>query len=131
MAKGELIASFLLPARAVHTGDAYLRFIPRTEMDIAVVGCGVCLTLDAKGICSAARVALGAVAERPLLVGAASAALIGSTVDDAALHKLDAAARAACRPIDDKRGTKEYRIKVAGVLARRAAQIALERARTA
>jgi aerobic carbon-monoxide dehydrogenase medium subunit len=131
LTKGELIASFLLPARAARTGDAYLRFIPRTEMDIAVVGCGVCLTLDAKGTCTAARVALGAVAERPLLVGAASAALSGSTVDDAALHKLDAAARAACRPIDDKRGTKDYRIKVAGVLARRAAQIALERARKA
>jgi CO/xanthine dehydrogenase FAD-binding subunit len=131
MAKGELIASFLLPAQAAHTGDAYLRFIPRTEMDIAVVGCGVCLTLDAKGTCTAARVSLGAVAERPLLVAAAAAALIGSKVDDAALQKLDAAARAACRPIDDKRGTKDYRIKVAGVLARRAAQIALERARTA
>jgi len=131
LAKGELIASFLLPARAPHTGDAYLRFIPRTEMDIAVVGCGVCLTLDAKGTCTAARVSLGAVAERPLLVAAAAAALIGSKVDDAALGKLDAAARTACRPIDDKRGTKDYRIKVAGVLARRAAQIALERARTA
>jgi len=128
LAKGELIASFLLPARAPHTGDAYLRFIPRTEMDIAVVGCGVCLTLDAKGTCTAARVSLGAVAERPLLVAAAAAALIGSKVDDAALGKLDAAARAACRPIDDKRGTKDYRIKVAGVLARRAAQIAFERA---
>ena len=131
LAKGELIASFLLPARAARTGDAYLRFIPRTEMDIAVVGCGVCLTLDANGTCTAARVSLGAVAERPLLVAAAGAALIGSKVDDTALQKLDAAARAACRPIDDKRGTKDYRIKVAGVLARRAAQIALERARKA
>jgi len=131
LAKGELIASFLLPPRAPHTGDAYLRFIPRTEMDIAVVGCGVCLTLDAKGTCTTARISLGAVAERPLLVAAAAAALIGSKVDEAALKKLDAAARAACRPIDDKRGTKDYRIKVAGVLARRAAQIALERARTA
>jgi aerobic carbon-monoxide dehydrogenase medium subunit len=131
LAKGELIASFLLPARAPHTGDAYLRFIPRTEMDIAVVGCGVCLTLDTQGKCTAARVSLGAVAERPLLVAAAAAALIGSKIEDAALQKLDAAARAACRPIDDKRGTKDYRIKVAGVLARRAAQIALERARKA
>jgi carbon-monoxide dehydrogenase medium subunit len=131
LTKGELIASFLLPARAPRTGDAYLRFIPRTEMDIAVVGCGVCLTLDAKDTCTAARVSLGAVAERPLLVAAAAVALVGSKVDAAALEKLDAAARAACRPIDDKRGTKDYRIKVAGVLARRAAQIALERARKA
>lgn len=129
--KGEIIASFLLPARLARTGDAYLRFIPRTEMDIAVVGCGVCLTLDAKGVCTAARVSLGAVAARPLLVAEAASALIGTKVDDAALQKLDAAAQAACRPIDDKRGTKEYRIKVAGVLARRATQIALERARKA
>ena len=129
LAKGEIIASFLLPAKPARTGEAYLRFIPRTEMDIAVVGVGVCLTLDSGGKCTAARVSLGAVAPRPLLVGPAAAALVGSKVDDAALQKLDAAARAACQPIDDKRGTKEYRIKVAGVLARRAAQIALERAR--
>ena len=129
--KGEIIASFLLPAKADRTGDAYLRFIPRTEMDIAVVGCGVCLSLDAKGVCTAARVSLGAVAARPLLVAEAAQALIGTQVDDGPLQKLDAAAQAACRPIDDKRGTKEYRVKVAGVLARRATQIALERARKA
>jgi carbon-monoxide dehydrogenase medium subunit len=131
LTKGEIIASFLLPARPARTGDAYLRFIPRTEMDIAVVGCGVCLTLDAGGTCTAARVALGAVAPRPLLVADAGKALIGTKVDEAALGKLAAAASAACQPIDDKRGTKEYRIKVAGVLARRAALIALERARKA
>jgi carbon-monoxide dehydrogenase medium subunit len=129
LTKGEIVASFLLPPRTAHTSDAYLRFIPRTEMDIAVVGCGVCLTLDGKGKCTAARVSLGAVAERPLLVGPAARALIGTPVDEPALAKLAAAASAACRPIDDKRGTKEYRIKVAGVLARRAALIALERAR--
>jgi aerobic carbon-monoxide dehydrogenase medium subunit len=129
--KGEIVASFLLPAQPARTGDAYLRFIPRTEMDIAVVGCGVCLTLDAGGTCTAARVSLGAVAPRPLLVADAAKALIGTKVDAAALERLDAAARAACQPIDDKRGTKEYRIKVAGVLARRTAQIALERARKA
>jgi carbon-monoxide dehydrogenase medium subunit len=131
LAKGEIIASFLLPPRPARTADAYLRFIPRTEMDIAVVGCGVCLTLDASGTCTAARVALGAVAPRPVLVPEAARALIGTKVDAGALEKLDAAARAACQPIDDKRGTREYRIKVAGVLARRAAQTALERARKA
>jgi len=129
--KGEIVASFLLPARPARTSDAYLRFIPRTEMDIAVVGCGVCLTIDAGGTCTAARVSLGAVAPRPLLVADAARALIGTKVDAPALERLDAAARAACQPIDDKRGTKEYRIKVAGVLARRTAQIALERARKA
>jgi carbon-monoxide dehydrogenase medium subunit len=130
LAKGEIVASFLLPRRPPHSGDAYLRFIPRTEMDIAVVGAGVNLTLDEKGVCSQARVSLGAVAERALLVSEAAAALIGTMVDAAALKRLAAAASAACRPIDDKRGTKEYRIKVAGVMARRGAEIALARARS-
>ncbi len=129
--KGEIIASFLLPKPAAHSGDAYLRFIPRTEMDIAVVGCGVSLTLDASGTCTAARVGLGAVAARPLLVEDAAKALIGTKVDDAALEKMAAAARAACKPIDDKRGTIEFRTDVAGVLAKRTALIALERARKA
>jgi aerobic carbon-monoxide dehydrogenase medium subunit len=128
LAKGEIITAFTLPAKPKHGGDAYLRFIPRTEMDIAVVGCGVSLTLDDKGVCTAARMALGAVAERPLLVADAAKALVGTKVDAAALDKLAAAASAACRPIDDKRGTKDFRIKVAGVLARRTAQIALDRA---
>ncbi|MFQ5954031.1 MAG: FAD binding domain-containing protein [Kiloniellales bacterium] len=129
LAKGEFVVSLDLPPRPPRTGDAYLRFIPRTEMDIAVVGAGVSLTLDEGGTCSAARVALGAVAERVLLVPEAAEALVGTPLDAAALERLGKAASAACRPIDDKRGTKEYRIKVAAVLARRAAQTALERAR--
>ncbi len=129
LAKGEIVTSVFLPKRPARSGDAYLRFIPRTEMDIAVVGAGISLTLDGDGVCSAARVGLGAVADRALLVPEAAAALVGSSVDDAALERLADATSAACRPIDDKRGTKEYRIKVAGVLARRAAQTALERSR--
>ena len=129
LAKGEIVASIFLPARPAHSGDAYLRFIPRTEMDIAVVGVGVSLTLDASGTCTAARVSLGAVAPTVLLVEEAAATLIGTKVDDAALEKLAAACSAACKPIDDKRGTIEFRTKVAGVLARRAAAIALQRAK--
>ena len=125
---GEMIVDFLFPARPARSGDAYLRFIPRTEMDIAVVGAGVSLTLDEAGVCTAARVALGAVAATQLVVEDGAAALVGSTLDDAAMANLDAAARAVCRPIDDKRGTIEYRTKVAGVLARRAAGIAQQRA---
>ena len=129
LARGEIVVSFLLPRRPSRSGDAYLRFTPRTEMDIAVVGAGVNLTLDRKGICTLARVSLGAVAERALLVHDAAAALIGTPVDSVALDRLAAAASAACRPIDDKRGTRDFRIKVAGVIARRAAEIALVRAR--
>lgn len=127
--KGEIIESFILPARPVHSGDAYLRFTPRTEMDIAVVGVAINLTLDDGGTCTAARVALGAVAPTVLLSRECADALIGSKIDEAALDRLATAASAACRPIDDKRGTKEFRIKVAGVLARRVALLALERAR--
>jgi carbon-monoxide dehydrogenase medium subunit len=97
-------------------------------MDIAVVGVGIDITLDDSGVCTQARMSLGAVAEKALLVEEAAATLIGTKVDETALDKLATAASAACRPIDDKRGTKEYRIKVAGVLAKRAAVIALERA---
>src|ERR1019366_1223817 len=129
LAKGEVVVSLLLPLRPPRSGDAYLRFTPRAEMDIAVVGVGVNLTLDEQGVCAQARVSLGAVAERALLVPEAAAALIGTNVDADALKRLAAAARAACRPIDDKRGTKEFRIKIAAVLARRAAEIALDRAR--
>jgi carbon-monoxide dehydrogenase medium subunit len=126
---GEVVTSFLFPARAPHSGDAYQRFTPRTEMDIAVVGVAVSIALDNAGVCKAARVALGAVAPTTLLVKKAADALIGTRVDDAALDKFAKAASAACRPIDDKRGTKGYRIKVIGVLARRVALQALERAR--
>ena len=127
---GEIVVSFVMPKPPPRSGDAYLRFIPRTEMDIAVVGAGVALTLDEAGVCTHARLGLGAVAPTPLLVEDGAKALIGTKVDDDALANLAAAANAACNPIDDKRGTIEYRVKVAGVLARRAALIALERARS-
>ena len=128
LAGGEFISEIRLPARPARSGDAYLRLIPRTEMDIAVVGAGVNLTLDADGVITDARVALGAVAPTVLVVEAAAAAIVGSKLDDAALERLDAAARAACKPISDKRGTTDYRTKIAGVLARRAAGIAYQRA---
>jgi carbon-monoxide dehydrogenase medium subunit len=126
--KGEFIQSIELPKKPARSGDAYLRFIPRTEMDIAVVSAGVNLTLDGKGVITAARVALGAVAPTVLLVKEAAKAIIGTKLDDAAKARLAAAASAACKPISDKRGTVEFRTDVAGVLARRAAEIAYARA---
>jgi carbon-monoxide dehydrogenase medium subunit len=129
LAKGEFITEFQLPPRPAHASDAYLRFIPRTEMDIAVVGAAVNVVLDAKGVCTEARVVLGAVAPTQVIVEDAAKALIGHTLDEATLAAIDAAARAACKPISDKRGTIDYRIKVAGVLTRRAAAIAFARAK--
>jgi len=125
--KGEVISAIHIPRGTENAGDAYLRFIPRTEMDIAVVGCGVSLQLDGDVI-SEARVALGAVAPTVLLVEDAAKAIIGSKLDDSAMEALAEAASVACNPIDDKRGTIKFRTKVAGVLAGRAAKIAYERA---
>jgi len=126
--KGEFVTSIQLPPRAAKSADAYLRFIPRTEMDIAVVGAAVNLTLDRKGVITFARVALGAVAATALLVPAAAKAIVGSKLDDEALDKLGQACSDACKPINDKRGTIEYRIQVAAVLGKRAARAAYTRA---
>ena len=128
LAKDEFILEFKFPPRPARSGDAYLRFIPRTEMDIAVVGCGISVTIDDKGVCTAARCSLGAVAPTVLLVKEMADTLVGHTLDDATLAALDKAAQAACKPINDKRGTIEYRTKIAGVLARRVAKIAFDRA---
>jgi carbon-monoxide dehydrogenase medium subunit len=126
--RSEIVESIFLPARPPRSADAYQRFIPRTEMDIAVVGVGVSLTLDAGGVCTAARVALGAVAPTVILVPEAAKTLIGSTLGNAKMDVLAQAASDACRPIDDKRGTIAFRKKVAGVLVCRVATLAFERA---
>lgn len=129
LAKGELLVGLRLPKPAKGSADAYLRFIPRTEMDIAVAGAGVRLTLDKDGTCTDARVGIGAVAPTPLLVPEAAKALIGTKVDDTALAAAVAAASAASKPITDRRGTADFRRHVVGVLTKRAAKIAAERAR--
>ncbi len=129
LTKGEMVEAILLPEKAAKSGDCYLRFIPRTEMDIAVVGCGASLTLDADGTVTKAKIALGAVAPTVVVVEDGAKAIIGTKLDDAALDALAKACEAACNPIDDKRGTVAFRTEVAGTLARRAVKIAADRAR--
>jgi carbon-monoxide dehydrogenase medium subunit len=128
LAKGEIITSIYLPARPAQASDAYLRFTPRTEMDIAVASAAVSLVLDDNGFCTTARVALGAVGPKVILVPEAGAALLGSSCDGKALKALVDAVEKACTPITDKRGTIEFRIMTAGVLAKRAAVTAYKRA---
>lgn len=123
----EILLGVRFPRPAETSGDAYLRFIPRTEMDIAVAGAGVRVTLDGDR-CVAARVAIGAVAPTALLVPDAAAALVGTTLDEAALQAAGDACSALASPISDKRGTAEYRRKVVGVLCRRATAQARDRA---
>ena len=128
LARGELVVEFKVPAPAAHASDAYLRLIPRTEMDIAIVGAGVAIALDKNGTVTAARVCLGAVAPKAIRVKAAEVALVGTKLEDAVLEAAGAAASAAATPIDDKRGTVAYRKKISAVLTRRAARIAYDRA---
>ncbi len=130
LAPGEFIVEFEIPTPAAKSSDAYQRLIPRSEMDIAVVGVAVALTVDAGGVVKAARVVLGAVAPTAILVPEAAAALIGSKLEEGALERAGQAASAAARPIDDRRGTVDYRKKISAVLTKRVAKIAYERART-
>ena len=123
----EFLLGVRLPKPSVGTKDAYLRFTPRTEMDIAVAGVGVSVTLQ-NGICSAARVAIGAVATTALLVPQAAAALIGSALDEVALQAAGEACQAVAQPISDKRGSATYRRKIVAVLCRRAIEVARNRA---
>tara|TARA_R110002072_G_scaffold3830_8_gene27420 strand:+ start:11707 stop:12573 length:867 start_codon:yes stop_codon:yes gene_type:complete len=129
MSKDELLVAIKIAKPKAGTSDAYLRFIPRTEMDIAVAGAGVSVTLDDTGTCTAARVAIGAVAVTALLVPEAAAALIGTKLDESALKAAAAAASDASKPISDRRGTADYRRQVVGVLVKRAATIAASRAK--
>lgn len=126
---GEFVSAILLPARPARSSDAYLRFIPRTEMDIAVASAAVNLTLDDRGTVSAARVALGAVAATAYLDDKAAKCLVGTKLEDDVLAELAAICGKSCSPIDDKRGTIAFRRDVVGVLAKRAARIAYSRAK--
>jgi len=123
---GEMLVSLKFPKRESNSSDAYLRMTPRTEMDIAVVGCGVNLTLD-NDICTSVRVSLGAVAPTPLLIKEASDIMVGTNLNSEVLEKVARICMDSCNPINDKRGTIEYRTKVAGVLFKRATLIAIDR----
>jgi len=126
---GEFLVALHIPPPKPGFGASYLRFTPRNEMDIAVVGAGASVILDASGTSfESARVALGAVAPTPLLVPEAGAVLVGRAVSDEAIDEAARAAQAAARPIDDMRGTVAQRRHLAAVLTRRALRKAVERA---
>ncbi len=127
---GELLVELRMPAPPAHSGSHYRRFIPRNEMDIAVVGVGASVSLDDSGEqITAARVGLGAVAPTPLLAAKVGEALIGSPATDETLQKAAAIARETISPIDDMRGTREFRLHVTGVLVERVVREAILRAR--
>jgi carbon-monoxide dehydrogenase medium subunit len=129
---GELLLQVSIPPAPANSGAFYHRFIPRNEMDIAVVSAGAYLALDPSGErIQAARVALGAVAATPLLVGEAAEALQGQAPTAEAFAKAGDAAAAAATPITDMRGSVAQRKHLAKVLTVRALDRALQRAQEA
>jgi CO/xanthine dehydrogenase FAD-binding subunit len=130
LAKGEFLISLHFPTPEAHSGAYYLRFIPRNEMDIAVVGVGTSVVLsDDHSRFVSARIALAAVAPTPLFVREAGDALAGQAVSDESIQKASEIAQAAARPISDMRGTAEYRTHLTGVLTRRVLNGAVQRAK--
>ena len=125
----EILKAIVIPHPGKATSDAYLRFIPRTEMDIAVASAGASISLDSDGICTDARVAIGAVAPTALVVEEAAQKLIGQPINEATLEAVSEAASDASAPISDRRGTAEFRRHVVGVLAKRAVMAAADRAK--
>ena len=126
----EVVSAVVLPPAAPHAGSAYLKQITRATMEISVVGAAVSLVLDGvDGPVATARIALGAVGPTPLRAPAAESALIGQPITPTTLAAVGAAARDDARPIDDHRGSADYRLEMVEVLVRRAASLAAARAK--
>jgi CO/xanthine dehydrogenase FAD-binding subunit len=127
---GELLVSIVLPAPAPRSGSAYQRFIPRNEMDIAVAGAASWVQLDASGkVIEQARIALAAIAPRPMFAEEASQWLAGKPANEETFAGAGELAKKVASPIDDMRGTREYRVHLAGVLTKRTLADAVQRAR--
>ena len=130
LAPDEILVSLSIPAPPANSGAAFLRFIPRNEMDIAVANAAARVDLDEAGATfKSARIAIGAVAPTPLFVEAAGAALSGKPVNDESISDAARIARDASTPINDMRGTIEHRKQLVEVLTTRALRSAIARAR--
>jgi carbon-monoxide dehydrogenase medium subunit len=130
LGRGEFLVGLRIPPPKLQSGGHYLRFIPRNEMDIAVVGVGAAVTLDRnRSRCLDARIALAAVAPTPLLVAEAGAALVDGSISETLIDRAASLARAAARPISDMRGDADYRRHLVGVLTKRALERAIARAK--
>lgn len=119
LGKGELLVEIRLPVPPARSAGAYLRFIPREEMDIAVAGVGSWVEVGGDGRVRAARIALAAVAPTPLRAWPAEEFLAGKLLAEGSRAEAGRLAAAAARPIDDVRGTAAYRRELVNVLTRR------------
>jgi carbon-monoxide dehydrogenase medium subunit len=123
---GEIVVSLQFPAPRPNAGARFLRFIPRNEMDIAVVNCATHIQLEGDTV-SFARLALGAVAPTPLFVKEAGDAMVGKPLNDETIAAAATAARNAAKPIDDMRGSIRQRKQLSYVLAERTIRDSLHR----
>ena len=119
LAQDEVLTEIALPPPARNTGSLYIKHSPRGAMDIATVGVASALTVDRAGVCTSARIALGAVAPTPLRARAAEEMLQGQILDADMLQSAADQAMSQTTPIDDVRGTADYRRQMVGVLTRR------------
>jgi CO/xanthine dehydrogenase FAD-binding subunit len=126
--EGELLVAVDVPAVAEGTGSAYVRLEYRRQMEIAVVAATAALTLDG-GEVAAARIAITALAPTIRRVPEAEAALEGTAADASTVESAARAAADAASPISDVRASERYRRAMAAVMARRAIDAALTRAR--
>ena len=126
--KGEFIKSILIPNRPDYSSDSYIRFTPRSEMDIAVVSAACFITLDKNKIIKDLKISLGAVGPTVIDIRGLDTIVKNSVLEDELLSKISTICSKSCDPIDDKRGTIEFRSHVAGVLSKRAIILAHKRA---
>ncbi|MDG1897336.1 MAG: xanthine dehydrogenase family protein subunit M [Fuerstiella sp.] len=128
--QGELLVALTLPSQPSGAGSAYQRFIPRNEMDIAVAGAASWVHMDKTGErIEQARIALSAVAPTPVFAAEASEWLQGQVASEEVFAEAGELAKRVATPIDDMRGTAEYRTHLVGVLTKRTLATACERAR--
>jgi carbon-monoxide dehydrogenase medium subunit len=122
---GELVVAIRLPPAPAGTASAYQKFT-RVEGDFATVSVAVVLAMDGR-TCRDIRIAIGACAPVPVRVPAAEEALRGTALDEAALAGACETLAAACDPVDDFRGSGEYRLMLVPVLVARAISAARAR----
>ena len=126
---GELLVSVRVPALPARSGSAYMRLEYRRAMEIAVVGAAAAVTLNGDGDVESCRIALTAVAPTIVRSPGAEAAIVGKPVNEETLAAVAAAASADASPISDVRAGERYRRHTVGVMARRAVETAVARAR--
>ena len=126
---GELLVNMNFPAPKPNSGAAFLRFIPRNEMDIAIANSAASVELDDAGKVVSARIAVGAVAPTPRMAQAAADGMVGKEANEATIEEAAEAAKAVASPINDMRGTVKQRVHLVGVLTKRALRTAVARAK--